>query len=434
VEARHNDIMPTHKAHRCSPLSILAVGLLFSATGLTQTPKKPTPATVHPDLVIVSSEVVQEQWPNSLSLVNAPTDLQQVEPGQCIRFGVISTGDDRDQLLKSVKFSFELTTGGKTQSFDAEPASVIKQVKPVGGDFVTEALGVAGVENPIPSVASLAVSQTHWCVPADVQDGSATVVARVLLGNGKLFVLNPRTVEVKTFEGARKKPAFTDMKTFAPWLQAYHWAPDPAHLLPGLRIAAAEPDAGSGYSIMSFFIAALTASPAAQDDVAHHLPSESAATRAYAVPLLRLAGYNVDPLLSGFKDENKAKLKSVGVPNPFDISPDRVLPSKMDMLWASFFASGRIEPVRTIASMLAWREDYDKFMKMRESGQKPVELTDSIMRGVVYSAAGWSISILSRNDGVVADYIDALKVSSETPDAVKRELSGLYTNAAFTKK
>jgi hypothetical protein len=394
---------------------------------------KSSPAEIHPELFVLGDQVVQEQWPTIPNLANAPTDLPQVEPGQCFRFGVFSTGDHRDQLLKAAKFSFELTIGGKVQSFAAEPALMIKQIKPEGGDFVAQALGAAGVKNPVNSTASLAASQARWCVPTDAQDGIVTVVALAVLENEKTVALNPRTIRLKTYDGARSQSPFTDMKTFGLWLQAYHRAPDPAHLLTGLRIVAADPNARSGYAIMSFFIAALKASATAQDDVARHLPSESAATRTYAAPLLRLAGYSVEPLLNGFTKEEIVAVKSVELPNVFDITPDRMLPNKMDMLWATFFATGRIEPVRTIVSMLAWREDYDKFKKMRETGQKPTGLTDSIMRGVVYSAAGWSLKALSQGDGVVADYVDALKVSPETPDVVKHELSELYTNPAFIK-
>src|SRR5262249_27814719 len=153
-------------------------------------------------------------------------------------------------------------------------------------------------------------------------------------------------------------------------------------------------------------------------------------TRIYAVPILRHAGYNVEPLLDGFKDADKARLLSIQIPDPFDITPDRVLPEKMDMLWGAFFATGRIEPVRTISSMLAWGDDYNKFMKMRESGQKPTELTDSIMRGVVYAAAGWSLNSLSLNDGLVSDYLEAMKAAPETPTQIKAELGRLSTNPA----
>jgi hypothetical protein len=139
-------------------------------------------------------------------------------------------------------------------------------------------------------------------------------------------------------------------------------------------------------------------------------------------------------VLGAFNEDERTVITSVHLPDPFDLKPDRTLPNRMDMLWAVFFATGDLTPVRTVASMLAWRPDYDKFVEMQKSGQKPTELTDSIMRGVVYTAAGWSLNALSRNDGLVADYVDALKASSDTPLAVKMELANLFTNSAFTRK
>ena len=51
--------------------------------------------------------------------------------------------------------------------------------------------------------------------------------------------------------------------------------------------------------------------------------------------------------------------------------------------------------MKAVASMLAWRADYEKFVEIQKSGQKPTEATESIIRGVVYTAAGWSLNALS---------------------------------------
>jgi hypothetical protein len=149
---------------------------------------------------------------------------------------------------------------------------------------------------------------------------------------------------------------------------------------------------------------------------------------------LSAAGYAVGPLLAELTENERTALESIHLPDPFDLTADRTLPNRMDMLWAIFFATGRMEPVRTVASMLAWRTDYDKFVVMKKTGEKPTEITESIMRGVVYTGAGWSLNALSRKDGLVADYIDALRSSSDTQANVKEELANLYTNPAFTKQ
>jgi hypothetical protein len=414
----------------CVVSSIL---VLAWAQDQTYPPKKPVVTHIYPNLFVLADQVVQEQWRATLGLVNVPSDLKQVEPGQCIRFAVIATGDDRDELLGSAKFGFEFTLAGHTQNFSAEPAEAVKRGKPEGGDFVTQALGAAGIKNPMPSMATMAASRTKWCAPLDVQDGTATVRATVATTDGKSFALSLRSIEVKTFETGRKNAAFTDMNTFGPWLQHYHAMPDPAELLPGLRIVASDEKARLMPNIMVFFVEALKASPAATNELLRALPSEGRSVRIYTIPLLSQAGYVTDSLLNEFTEDQRAVLRSVQLPDPFDLKPDRELPNRMDMLWAVFFATGRIEPVRTVASMLAWRSDYDKFVEMQKSGQKPTEATESIMRGVVYTGAGWSLNALSRKDGLVADYIDALKSSPDTPATVKAELANLYTNPAFTK-
>jgi hypothetical protein len=187
-------------------------------------------------------------------------------------------------------------------------------------------------------------------------------------------------------------------------------------------------------NIMVFFAEALRASPVTAMEIIRALPKEDRSVRVYSIPLLGESGYDTASLLSGVSEDEKGATTSMHLPDPFDLKPDRMLPSRMDMLWASFFATGRIEPVRAVASMLAWREDYEKLMAVQKSGQKPTELTESIMRGVLYSGAGWSLNALSRNDGVVADYIDALRASPDTSAQVKEELAHVHTNPAFTKK
>ncbi|HTF43353.1 MAG TPA: hypothetical protein VK641_05625, partial [Terriglobales bacterium] len=109
----------------------------------------------------------------------------------------------------------------------------------------------------------------------------------------------------------------------------------------------------------------------------------------------------------------------------------RELFQHLDMMWAVFGATGQFKPVETIASALNWRTDYEDFDKMRKTPNHPSTLTPSIVRGVVYTAAGWSLWSFQRNDPLVADYIDYLLASSDTPESVKSELTGLSSNPAF---
>ena len=300
---------------------VLAALVLAQAQDEVYPAKKPIPTQIYPELFVVADQVVEEQWTATLGLVNAPSDLNQLEPGQCIRFGILASGDDRDRLLSSAKLGFEFTFAGHTQSFPAEAPEAVKQGKPEGGDFVTQALGVAGIKNAVSSLASIAASRAKWCVPLDATDGSAMIRATAITPDGKSFALTPRTFEVKTFEAARKNAPFKDMNTFGPWLQQYHSAPDPAELLPGLRVVASDEKARFMPNIMVFFVEALKASPVAADDLLRMLPTEGRSVRVYSIPLLSEAGYATGPLLDALKEDERTVITSVHLPNPFDLKP-----------------------------------------------------------------------------------------------------------------
>lgn len=205
---------------------VFATGAMALAQDKVVQDRRPIPTEISPELLILADKVVEQQWPATLSLVNVPSDLKQVEPGQCVRFEVIATGDDRDELLASSKISLEFSLAGNTQVFRAEPPEVLKQVKPEGGDLVTRALAAGGIKNPFLSVAGIAASRAKWCAPLDTQDGTATIRATVKTADGKTVALKPRNINVMTFRSSRKNAPFKDMDTFGSWLENYYEAPD----------------------------------------------------------------------------------------------------------------------------------------------------------------------------------------------------------------
>jgi hypothetical protein len=129
--------------------------------------------------------------------------------------------------------------------------------------------------------------------------------------------------------------------------------------------------------------------------------------------------------------------------SPPGISPQIVLvaesvvqtqwPNTLNLVKAVFGATGQFKPVKTIATALAWRADYENFDKLLKTANHSSTLTPSIVRAVVYTAAGWSLASFQRNDALVADYISYLRVSPDVPQLVKSELAALESNPAFTR-
>jgi hypothetical protein len=394
------------------------------------------PAKIVSEILILPEQVVEEQWPVTLETVNAPKELTQVEPGQCVRFGIVATGNGREQLLKGAKVKFELKISDTATVLPADLAPVVKQIKPEGNDFVTQVLASADIKNPVTSLASLAASNGRWCAPADVRDGTASVQGTATLPGGKDVELKRRKFEIRTFESARKKASFKSIQDMGDWPVHYHDAPDPALLLPALRLVANDDRARNLMNLTAFFVAAFKASPVAAEELMQRLPKEDRWTRLIGTAVLGWAGYRTAALRDSLDPQDKAMLEAVKFPDAYAVIPDRDVGNRQDMLWAMFFATGRIEPVRAISGALAWKEDYDKLMEhgrqARASGEKPsTDVPEYTFRAVAYGAAGWSMSSLASRDPLLLDYVEALKASPETPPAVKKELANLFTNPAF---
>ena len=412
--------------------------LSLQAQDATYPPQKSSPPKIGPQIFLLAESVVETQWTNTLNLVNAPQNVTLLNPGQCIRIGFYSTGDNRDEYLQKTKLSFRVQLAGHSVVHPFALPSEFKQIKLEGGDFVTAALGAAGIKPPamIKTMASLGSSADRWCVPNDAGDGTATVEAEVESPSGHQ-ALSSLTIQIESFETGSKK-SFKDAKEIDVFLQMYYRQPNPARLLPALQFTVADQTQhsreGQAEIMSAFLSAAAKDDPIAAQDFRTRIAAQPPLTRALGILILRSAGYDIGSVLNALSREDQQKFLSLtSLQDPYDLTPTRDLFQHLDMMWAVFEASGEFKPVKTIAGALSWRSDYDEFDKLRKTPNHPSTLTPSIVRGVTYTAAGWSLWSFQRNDPLVADYIDYLLASSDTPESVKSELRGLPTNPAFKR-
>jgi hypothetical protein len=416
-----------------------AAASLLLAQDAVYPPQKTSPAKIEPHIFLVGESVVREQWAHTLKLVNAPENVTLLNPGQCIRVGVVATGDNRDEYLEKTKLSFRVKFAGQKQDHALASLAQYKQIKPEGGDFVTQALAAADIKNPLLTMASMGVSADNWCVPVDTSDGAATVEAEVETPSGHQ-ALKHSTIQIESFETGSKK-AFKDTQELSVFLMVYYRHPNPARLLPALQsiisvIAAAKPeDEHNGdfiENVAAFLTAALKADPVAAKDFLARIATEPPMTRSLGLLVVRSAGYDISSILNTLSTEVQQKFQTIHpMADPYDLSPNSTLFHHLDLMWSTFGATGQYKSIQTIASTLAWRSDYDDFDKMRKSGTHISELTPSISRGLAYMAAGWSLDSFQRNDPLVADYIEYMLASPEIPESVKTELKGLSANPAF---
>jgi len=400
--------------------------------------QKSSPPTIVSQIVVLPESVVQRQWTHTLKLINAPQNASLLNPGQCIRVAIYSTGDNRDNYLENTKLSFKVEFAGHSDFHPLESLLEVKQIKPAGGDFVSAALSSAGIELPATTktMASLGASAARWCVPVDASDGTATLEAKVESSRGHQ-PLNPSIIQIESFETGSKK-SFTDVDQLGEFSLAYYRQPNPARLLPALQFLIANQTQqlreGQAEIFAAFLGAAIKSDPIAAHDFLIRIGAQPPLTRAFGLLVLQSAGYDISSVLNTLSAEDQQKLHTLSpLQDPFDLTPSEDLFHHLDMLWAVFGATGELKPVQTISSALSWRADYEGFDKLRKAPKHPSTLTPSIVRGVVYTAAGWSLLSFQRNDPLVADYIDFMRASPDTPPVVKSELAGLSTNPAFER-
>ncbi len=414
----------------------LAVGSALQAQDATYPPKKPSLPKIEPHIVFLAESVVNAQWKQTLKLVNAPQSVTLLNPGQCFRVGIYSTGNERDDYLEKTRLSFRVEFAGHSDVYPLAALSEFKQIKPEGGDFVNAVLNAGGVKLPdsMKTMASLGVSDGHWCAPVDAGDGSATVTAEVESPGGHQ-ALNSSTIQIESFDTGSKR-TFKDAEELGAFLKAYYREPNPARLLPALQFLVADQTrqsrAGQVEIFVAFLSAALKADSIASQDFRIRIATQPPLTRALGLLSLSSAGYDISGVLNPWSAEEQQKFLSLPpLQDPYDLTPTRELFQHLDMMWAVFGATGQFKPVKTIASILSWRTDYEDFDKLRKTPKHPSTLTPSLVRGVTYTAAGWSLWSFQKNDPLVADYIEYMLASSDTPEAVKSELRGLSTNPAF---
>jgi hypothetical protein len=416
---------------------LVAIGIAASSQTAGVWTHKPMPAKIDKRILIFPDSVVVEQWPHTLKLVNPPQNLKRLNPGECIRIGIVANGDDAGSLLEKTQLSFRVEFAGQAQDHALAPFAGTKQIKPEGSDFVMQALASANVEAPPLGMASMGASADRWCVPDDAQDGTATVDAEIE-SPASHQELSRAKIQIESLETGGKR-AFRDEDELEKFTMGYHYQPNPARLYPELLFFCADEKISSDQSEVliqaAFLGAALKADPTAAKDFMARIAARNECPRGLGTMALLMGGYNIDPVLDTMSAEDRQMFKEhLQLPDPYDFGSPADVATRFDMLWGIFTASGQFAPIRKIASALTWRPDWEAFDQARKSSTPIGKWTPSIGRGTAYSAAGWSMSSFQQTDPLAADYIDLMIASPDTPDAIKTELKGLLTNPAFKRE
>jgi hypothetical protein len=415
----------------CALAALLAPPQINALDGAAE---KSASAKIGKQFLVFPESVVVEQWKHTFRLVNPPQDLKLLNPGQCIRIGIVATGNDRDTFLEETQLSFRVEFAGETQEHPLAPLGGVKQLKPGGADIPMNDPTSVGVL-PDSSTVSLGASAESWCVPANAQDGTANIDAEIDSPSGHQKLARTK-IPVEGF--ATGSRLFTNENDFEKFRMGYHYQPTSARLYPALLYFCSQSgflSSPGAIEIQTAFLgAALKADPATARNLMTRISARSDCPRWLGSLDLLAGGFNIDSVLSTMSESDQQMFKQHSdLPDPYAFDSPAKLPAQLDMLAGIFSATGQFAPIEKIASALAWRSDWDDLDKARKASAVPKDWTPSMGRAAAYSAAGWSLALLYRTDPLAADYIGYMIASPNTPEAVKTELRGLLTNPAFQR-
>ncbi|MCE1229073.1 MAG: hypothetical protein LWX11_06265, partial [Firmicutes bacterium] len=403
----------------CLLLVVSAPSPLQAQDKVNASKGKSRPAKILPSPMLYGRELL-DQWMVATQGVNWMQPRTRAFPGQRLIVALQGRGEGRDQTLKEALLTLKLSFAKKDLSLEGLRPTLVRACKAEGADFVNYVLSATGVSKPEDlqdqlSMVSIALFDLGWSVPADASDGEIGI-SGTCQAAGKTLQLEQTTLQIESFESAVKSGGFKNQEALGEWIMTYYQHPEPPRLLNAFRIEGDNKNAFAP-NTMQFYVEALKASPDTDNALLSRLKDEQRGTRLYGFLMLKEAGFDVSKVITKLSKEDQeafARVTSQGsvLPDAYDlrvIEGDRVgLPSRLDMLWSIFLATGSAKPVRAIASTLQWREDWKVLQKVKEEYQKtgkgPAQITPELLRALAYGAAGWSLGSFYRNHGLATDY------------------------------
>ncbi|MCK9554864.1 hypothetical protein M0R36_03480 [bacterium] len=138
------------------------------------------------------------------------------------------------------------------------------------------------------------------------------------------------------------------------------------------------------------------------------------------------------PKLTDNLEEYKKSLRDIVIPDPY---AEITTGSQEDMLWAEFFATSRVKPVKhliTALNLSKHAEVLDK-IKKKEITEINDEIREKAMLGAVFHAALWSLSSNCMNCDLLLQYCIGIYESNELNEIEKGYL-GVVLKKVFKEK
>ena len=225
------------------------------------------------------------------------------------------------------------------------------------------------------------------------------------------------------------------------WMMTYYQKPAPHQLIPVMELfiakTAADPRAQrltENGSWLGFFEQVMKDNPWLLPHVVARLERATGAERDVIAASLAYA-----------KRDDRAFMKSLSTTATSALAPHQTtrwpVPGKemlqgaqLDVLWGRFFASGRYEPIRELAGVLAYHPYRNAMEDYKKLTTKPRRPPPEVLKSAVFGALAWSLTSNIQRDKVVRDYCEGILLRKELPAKEHDVLVAIFNQALAARK
>lgn len=305
------------------------------------------------------------------------------------------------------------------------------------GQLILQHQGLTGIEGPVPEDANLFLAARRLTLTFEADDPFGEYRIEVTARDLTRSLHRKRTVHVTLVPfGYATSPE--SAQEFRQWLPTYYLQPDPARaLLACLRYGEFEnPVTGQlDFSQIAFFQTIFSRHPFLIDALVASYDSAPDNIRFRVLFMLAYLNYRERTFLQNLPEPEFAFFESVRLFFPPCPYATIISPQQLDMLWAEFYATGRLAPIRHIISAL----DLASFEgALHELGESPSDETHDeesrrrAMREMVFPSAQWSLVNNCRQHSLVRAYCLQLLQQGDLSPSEREQLTAVLRTADST--
>lgn len=428
-----------------------SLSALQAETGPVSQEQQPKPVALRENLWVLPGGWAALIPPTGA--VNACDPITALAPRQKLCLGIDATGGsgdgtERQALLESCVLRVRITCAGQTWTAEDLKPVAVRKIKAQGADMSLAVFQAAGIDasqvakvEQATSMVSLALFPLAWVSP-------------------ELSKEEPVDIELELRSKAAVKPltlkASLRLRPWADWLRdpedgyqeiLKHFnrsqvSLSPAQYLPLLQVISRK-QLPSNAPVFGFFVTAFARSPEAVEAALKRYPKLDPQLQLMLLQVLYQAGVDiskglpsVDPALLN-QVRNQTRLPA---PEKLPVFADPVqqadftgLGERMDFCWGAWMASGDPKYLRALVELLSGSKDYAALEDWTKKRGGAKGLNASVLRGLAYKIAGWSLCSFQRSDPLVADWLAYWSKDPQIPELLRREIKALPGNPAFRR-